>query len=373
MTPDEKTEVTTIAREVFAESLKKHGLDVRQHVLTAILSAVQAEAKRQVAAQMPAPGESLQARMTAIREEVARQMAALEQEIERRFQALLPVIRLEMEQRVAALIPPPKVLEVRTGRRKRPTRVAGPHHRLLPDIIRMASARTPDGFPIPLWLYGPPGSGKSMIAEQVAKAVGVTFYPVPLGPSSTESKLLGYCNILNGQFIPGLLSEPFRKGGLAFLDESDVADPGVLVAMNSLISGGRFRFPNGEVVERHPGFFLLAGANTIGTGGKDDFVRNKLDAAFLDRFVKFKVDYDPELESALCGNLKWVTYAQRARSCLQQTTSKTRYVTARTILQGAALLEAGIPATVVVDTVLLSGDPKDLRRSLETNIGQFIP
>ncbi len=320
MNPELELEVTNIARREASALLRKHGHEARQLMLDAIMPAVQAETERQVAAR----------------------------------------------------IPPTPVLEVRVGRRRRTKRIRGPYHHILPHIIRMAGARTSNGFPVTLWLYGPPGSGKSTIAEQAAQALGADLYLVPLGPTSTEAKLLGYTNLVNGQYVPGLLCEPFRNGGLAFLDEVDVADPGVLVGINSLISSNRFRFPDGVVVERHSDFFLLAGGNTIGTGGTSGFTRNKLDAAFLDRFVKVKVDYDPQLESAICRNPGWVSYVQRVRLHLQRSTAGTFYVTSRAIINGAALLAAGIPASVVVDTVLLPGCTEAIRLDIKTKVGEFI-
>lgn len=319
MNPALEVEVKDIARREAAALLRQHGIDVRQHVLEAILPAVQAEAARQVAAQIPAT----------------------------------------------------PVLEVHTGRRRRTKRIRGPYHHLLPQIIKMASSRSHDGFPLALWLYGPPGTGKSFIAKQVAEALGASYYLVPLGPTSTESKLVGFQNLVNGQFVPGLLCEPFKNSGLAFLDEVDVADPGVLVGINALISNDRFRFPDGAVVERHRDFYLLAGGNTIGTGGTSGFTRNKLDAAFLDRFVKVKVDYDPQLESALCDNDAWVSYVQKVRLHLQRSTLGTFYVTSRAVINGAALLEAGIPASVVVESVLLPGCTDAIRRDIKIKIGEF--
>lgn len=319
MNPSLETEIKEIVRSESAALLRQHGRDLREQMLDAIRPAIQRETAQQVAAQMP----------------------------------------------------PTPALDVRIRRRRRPNRIQGPHHQLLPTLIKMTCSRTHEGFPVALWLYGQHGSGKSIMAKQVAAALDAAFYLVPLGPTSTESKLLGYTNLVNGQFVPGLLYEPFKNGGLAFLDEVDIADPGVLVGINALISGDRFRFPDGEEVERHTDFYLVAAGNTIGTGGTGGFTRNKLDAAFLDRFIKLKVDYDSNLDFTICHNVSWVRYVQKVRHHLQRSTSGTIYVTPRATINGAALLEAGVSASVVVNSVLFAGFTDAIRDDVIKKIGEF--
>lgn len=286
--------------------------------------------------------------------------------------AVLPAVNAEVARQVTSLILAPQVLIRRTSRRSRTTRITGLHHHLLPQIIQLMSARTHEGFSLPLWLYGPPGAGKNVIAKQTADALGLPFYLVPLGPTSTESKIVGFRSAATGEFHPGLLHEPYRNGGVAFLDEVDVADAGVLVGANALIANESFRFPNGQVVKRHPDFHLLAGANTPGTGASGGFVRNKQDAALLSRFVKMEINYDEQLERDMCSYRGWAEYVQSVRHYVTRHVRGNVYITPRRTIFGAALLAIGWKPAEVVHTVLLQDFDRETQRRIKEAVGEFI-
>ena len=200
---------------------------------------------------LPSPDESIQAEVKKQAREVAfetaRQVVREEGAQMRSLvaEAMRPAMQEQLEQLKAQFIPKPTVVEVRchdtAGERQ--YRLAGLHHRQFTKVLRIATSRTAAGYPVPVWLHGAPGAGKNQIASQIAQALSLRYYLVPLGPTSTESKIIGYTNMATGKFVPGLLHEPFRNGGVAFLDEIDAADPGVLVGANALISNDSFRFP----------------------------------------------------------------------------------------------------------------------------------
>jgi hypothetical protein len=284
------------------------------------------------------------------------------------IEALQGTISAQMERLRDEFVPRPTVVEVHRSKTGRAKRFKALHHRQLPDLIRMAAARTHAGFPIPIYLFGPPAGGKSTLAKHTAQALEIPYYPVALGSTTTETKVIGYTNLANGQFVAGALYEPFKNGGLAFLDEIDVADPGVLVGTNALISEDSYRFPHGEVVQRHRDFYLLAGGNTAGTGPMGGFMRNKLDAAFIDRWIKVEVAYDPDLEASVSGNERWTDYVQRVRHHVETTSFKNVYITPRATSHGAALLAAGVPVEKVIEVTILNGLSEELKRSIQQNV-----
>lgn len=150
------------------------------------------------------------------------------------------------------------------------------------------------------WLCGPAGSGKTSAAHEVAKALGLPFYAKSVGPQVTESSLIGYQDA-NGKTVRTQLREAFEHGGVFLLDEVDAASPAVLVVINALLANGCASFPD-CVVEKHPDFVLIAGANTIGLGADRQYVgRQQIDAATLDRFVLLDWPYDPRIEAAAAG------------------------------------------------------------------------
>lgn len=269
-----------------------------------------------------------------------------------------------------AKIPPRDVVEIRKwdGTVKE---IAGLTHKQLPTIIKAVSARTASGWPVPCWWYGAPGAGKTHLWGQVAEALEAKHYPIPLGPTTTEGKLLGYKNLATGEFVTGLLYVPFKSGGFVNLDEIDVADPSVLVGVNSLVANDRFLFPNGECVARHRDFYIVASANTIGTGAMLGFQRNKLDAATLDRFAKFRLEYDRDLETALCGNAGWAEYVWKVREYVEKNCAASLYITPRASINGAALIANGLPAEMVADSTLFAMVSKDIKASIIASVGTF--
>lgn len=167
-------------------------------------------------------------------------------------------------------------------------------HAYFEALLRIVKARRNS------WLCGPAGSGKTTSASEVAKLLGLRFFAKSVGPQVTESSLLGYQDA-NGKTVRTQLREAFEHGGVFLLDEVDAASPAVLVVINALLANGEASFPD-AVVEKHPDFVLIAGANTIGLGADRQYVgRQQIDAATLDRFVLLDWPYDPRIEAAAAG------------------------------------------------------------------------
>ena len=278
-------------------------------------------------------------------------------------------VKEQVDQHLAK-IPPRDIIEIRKhdGTTKELT---GLRHKQFGDIIKFTTARASSGFVPPLWLYGSPGAGKTHLCQQIAEALELPYYPVPLGPTSTESKLLGYNNLATGGFVKGALFEPYLNGGVVGMDEIDVADPSVLVGCNAIASNDRFRFPNGDTVMKHKDFILVAGANTIGTGATAGYTRNRLDAATLDRFVKLRLEYDAELEAKLCGNQKWAEYVWKVREYVTKHCNGSIYITPRASINGAALLANGLPADMVAESTLFTLCSADTKQAIIKSVGQF--
>lgn len=156
---------------------------------------------------------------------------------------------------------------------------------------------------VPTWAHSKAGSGKTHSARQIAELLEVEPYVISVDPTLTVSKLLGYRNVANGDFVEGFIYKAYKNGGLAALDEIDTGDPGVIASINALLSNSHYLFPNNETVKRHDKFYCLALANSKGFGATAGYVaRNRLDAATLDRFAIIEYRYDEGLEMALaCG------------------------------------------------------------------------
>lgn len=195
-----------------------------------------------------------------------------------------------VDERVAALVPQ----RVEVLRLDGTTSDVGVQHVEFETLLRIVSGR------LNAWLVGPAGSGKTSAAHAVADALTLKFFAKSVGPQTSESSLLGYYDA-NGQYVTTQLRQAYENGGVFLLDEVDAANPAVLVVINALLANGHASFPD-RVVEKHPDFVLLAGANTIGQGADRQYVgRQQIDGATLDRFVFLSWGYDPRIEAAAAG------------------------------------------------------------------------
>lgn len=161
----------------------------------------------------------------------------------------------------------------------------------------------------PVYLYGPSGSGKSEIAKQVAKAMNLDYYFT--GKVDLAYDLLGYMDA-SGKYVETQFYKAVKNGGLFLFDEIDASSEEALVAFNAVLNSGECAFPCG-VVQAHENFRVMAAGNTCGLGGTSEYnSRRKLDAATLNRFVIFEVDYDPRIEESL-GDEDIVKFVQVLR------------------------------------------------------------
>jgi hypothetical protein len=200
-------------------------------------------------------------------------------------------------------------------------------------------------------LIGPAGSGKTTMAAQCAKALGLDFYFN--GALQNEYKLTGFIDA-KGEIVKTPFRHAFENGGVYLFDEIDASSPQALLAFNAALSNGQMDFPD-KVVEMHPDFRCIAAANTYWTGADRQYVgRNQLDAATIDRFIMIEIDYDEDLERMLAGNDNWVKYVQAIRNKCKA--DKIRHVVSpRASALGARLLQAGVEPSKVKDMVVFKG------------------
>lgn len=204
-----------------------------------------------------------------------------------------------------------------------------------------------------IWLVGPAGSGKTTAVENAAKALGLEFEFN--GALDSEHKLLGFVDA-NGKIV----SRPFRKawtdGGVYLFDEVDASMPGACLALNAALANGYCDFPDGKIF-RSPTFVCIASGN-VWNGPTEDYCgRYKPDAAFANRFIKFRWEYDEDLERAISGNDEWVDYVQGVRRRALAKGVKV-IISPRASLFGALLLAGGVPLEEVIEETVRQGLPE---------------
>ena len=149
-----------------------------------------------------------------------------------------------------------------------------------------------------VYLYGPAGSGKNVMCEQLAKALGIPFYYQ--NTIMTKFDVTGYKNA-NGEYEPTEFYKAWTGGGLFMPDEIDNAQAEALVTLNAALANGYYSFPGIGMVKKHPDFRCIAAGNTNGEGATDQYCgRYQMDESSRDRFVFVEIDYCKEIEEAIC-------------------------------------------------------------------------
>jgi AAA domain (dynein-related subfamily) len=223
------------------------------------------------------------------------------------------------------------------------------------------------------YLPGPPGTGKSHAAEQVATALGWRFASISFGPTTPESRLWGGMDAHGNFFEPPFVKlarfaqDNLDSGAIMCFDELDNAHAGIVATVNSAMANGWFTAPNGDVVRMGRNYVVIGAANTYGTGPTAEFAgRNRLDAATLDRFVYLPWDTDLGVENALVRSwlqdpsmaTLWLNVWRAARSNAADHGLKV-FVTMRGCVSGAQLVASGIEPEQAFALVLGNKVPAD--------------
>lgn len=151
-----------------------------------------------------------------------------------------------------------------------------------------------------VYLYGPAGSGKNTIAEQIAEALGVEFYYQ--NTLVTKFDVSGYKNA-QGEYEETPFYKAWKNGGLFFADELDNSTAEAIIALNAALANGYYTFPNsGEKVVKNPNFCCIAAGNTNGQGATEEYCgRYQMDESSRDRFAFIEIDYNAKVEESICG------------------------------------------------------------------------
>lgn len=211
--------------------------------------------------------------------------------------AVREIVKTELN----SLAPRAIVIE-REGREA--VQIDGLQHPLFEKVLRLASAG------INVLLTGAAGSGKTYLAEQVARALGLNYGAINCTAGASESQLLGWLLPTgeggNFEYNPAPFITAYEGGNSLFLfDEMDAADPNFLLVVNTALANGHIHVAqrlNNPEVKRGKNQVLMATANTFLTGADMIYAgRNPLDGATTDRFYIVHIDYQTSLEAQLMG------------------------------------------------------------------------
>ena len=179
------------------------------------------------------------------------------------------------------------------------TRQERPEHVLnenITDIVKCLS----DGENVFLW--GPAGAGKNVIAEDAAKILGVEFFY--MNTVYTKYDIIGFTDA-NGNYVPTAFVNWLKNadGGLYLADEICTNSPEANIAYNALLANGYIVLQNGEVLRKTDKHYFVAADNTNGLGATEEYNgRYKMDDSTRDRFAFFEVKYDAAVEKSLVSD-----------------------------------------------------------------------
>jgi MoxR-like ATPase len=272
--------------------------------------------------------------------------------IAQRMSALIPEL---VDERVAQLS---RVAEIKIGKAPN-VKVDRAHRMLEPVLMTVVAGASP-------MLVGPAGSGKTTLAEQVAKLLKLNFYME--ARVTSEYKLLGFLDATS-RVVRTQFREAYENGGVFLFDEMDASDADALTAFNAALSNGSCAFPD-KLVKRHANFHALAACNTFGRGADRQYVgRNQLDAATLDRFVVLEVDYDEQLELEISGDPEWCRRVQKVRKAIA--VEKVRHIVSpRASIMGARMLAAGMDRATVEEACIWKGLDAANRARVAARLGE---
>ncbi len=188
-------------------------------------------------------------------------------------------------------------------------------------------------------MVGDAGSGKTRAPREVAKALKLPFYLVPLGPMTSKSDLLGFINGA-GKYVYSLLCQAYEHGGVVLMDEMDAANPAGLTICHGILDSMETGFAD-KMRTKHPDCHFLAAMNTWGRGADAQFVgRAQLDAATLNRWYYLEWDTDWDLTHAIVKNKKWVDRVQALSESAARQKVRVQ-IGMRTAIMGNEALKSG--------------------------------
>lgn len=236
-----------------------------------------------------------------------------------------------------------------------------PRHQVFADVL------TSIGAGEHVYLVGPAGSGKTTIADQVAKALGLPFFFC--GALDTKYALTGFRDA-HGHVARTPFRDAYENGGVFLLDEIDASHPSVPLTINAALANGHHDFPD-AIIARHPDFRCIAAANTYGAGADRIYVgRSQLDAATLDRFAMIPMDYDEKLEAQMgASHPAWTRRVQQFRKACR-TLSLRVVVSPRATIRGCRLLSAGMAMDRVEELALWRGMDDATRTKVRDQLGR---
>jgi MoxR-like ATPase len=149
-----------------------------------------------------------------------------------------------------------------------------------------------DNTRYPLYFVGPSGSGKSIMAMNLAKKYSeeksVPAYYVQLSPEQTKTSLILGLRLIDGSLKAhkGVVAECMENGGIIVIDEATHTTQEMLLMFNSILDRTSITSIGDEIVYAKESFRIIFCSNDSSYAGNI-----RLPQSFAQRLVTFYFDY----------------------------------------------------------------------------------
>lgn len=256
------------------------------------------------------------------------------------FSSIQEVVQKEVDSKLKDFKPESSVKQIQILQGKKIECAIENQPQEFESILQYASNK------INLLLVGGAGTGKGIIAENIAKTLKADFFEVPA--CQLEHQWEGFVDA-NGnykatEFYLACKNASEGKKTVLLLDELDCCDPCTLKHFNDCFERKWYRFPNNEKLDFKENLILIAAANTFGTGANMQYIGNQLDSSTLDRFTVKEIFYDDNIQMLLTGNNEnLVKFFNALRSAADKASLK--IIVSYRSLKTVAKMESIIPLT----------------------------
>ena len=197
-------------------------------------------------------------------------------------------------------------LMVQKSKSAKPVNCGDVYHPQVPTVFSILTCRTKKGTPLPVYLVGEAGGGKSFCVATVRRMLREGGFLTK--KTDNYGEVVCFADMERGDLLGRIayntntgvntwnksgLVKPLLEGGVAFIDEIDKADPAVLTLLNGVLASRTIIDPsNGEVLPVHKDCFIIAAGNTTGMTYDPNYVSaQKQDLSLIDRFSGCVVEY----------------------------------------------------------------------------------
>ena len=218
-------------------------------------------------------------------------------------------------------------------------------------------------------LIGEAGSGKSFGAIQMAQALDLDYAVESCHGKMQSFDLVGAISPTTGDYISTKLRDAYENGKVLILDEFDRSNTETTIALNGILAGDCYGFPDG-MVTRHKDFRVIACQNTFGTGASKTYASAKAqDGSTLTRFTRIEWNIDSKLETAICGDNEVTRAVQTIRENAKSNGYDQILITPRQCIDANQMVDSlGWTLKKAVQFACLNGLPKDVQKRLVSGL-----